>query len=393
MNMKSWSKKWLMTASVALAVSTLLIQPPQTARATTGGEPKIAQAANLLALDDQGNVWIPAMHTITVKDNFYSKPMVKAKDLDRYVSISSSNMQFGLKADGTVWTIEEDTSDEERMNISQQVPSMREEQFPVLKHIEHIVKAEELGAMIGIALDATGKVWTFGAIPRWLRDSPTFNFNPETSVVNGIDHVKDFAFGSKGITFLKDDGTVWYIDTGNRGGVDNIDIFNNIRTAPAVQIKELHDIVQIRRDSALSKDGSFWIWGYGKLANGKDYDHWRNPQSAEPAKVEKITDIVDWGNTGDHALFVKKDGTVWQWGSFVTKVEALGKQPPTEWREFSRVAGLTDVVSVTTNDSYSVGADYGSLESAIKKDGTLWRWGINPSLQIDPTPMQVEFRK
>jgi len=86
-------------------------------------KPKIVHTVNFTAIDDQRDVWLPAMHTISVKDGFYPSPMVKSNDLDEYSYLSSSPIlpQIGVKADGTVWLIESDSSEEERMDISVRV--------------------------------------------------------------------------------------------------------------------------------------------------------------------------------------------------------------------------------------------------------------------------------
>jgi alpha-tubulin suppressor-like RCC1 family protein len=220
-------------------------------------------------------------------------------------------------------------------------------------------------------------------LPAGLETTQLFSLHSEPVLLNGLDHMKDLSFGSTGVSFLKDDGSVWKINYSQPNA--NSSIYNTIRSTMPVLMKDLTDISKLGRDLALKKDGSVWIWGRGILAKSKDD---ATDRSVAPFQVAGLSDIVDFYNGGEHALFVKKDGTVWEWGYFNKNWDELGKEPPKVWKDISQRDGLTDVASVSVGQAVA----YLTTDAAVKKDGTLWIWGANFFDEFNPNPLQVEFR-
>ena len=122
---------------------------------------------------------------------------------------------------------------------------------------------------------------------------------------------------------------------------------------------------------ALKKDGTVWAWGddsNGELGNGKEWIGGKRVYSNLPIKVSSISDVVDLSGN-DTVLAVKKDGTVWGWGS----VMYSGTLAPTNSNGFSQfkpiqIKGISNVKRVSAGGTISV---------ALKKDGTVWVWGSN----------------
>jgi alpha-tubulin suppressor-like RCC1 family protein len=132
-----------------------------------------------------------------------------------------------------------------------------------------------------------------------------------------------------------------------------------------------NNIIQIAAGNyhslALKGDGTVWAWGW---------NHWGQCGTEEssiiPVKVKGLKDVVAIAAGRYHSLTLKKDGTVWAWGS--NKDGQLGNRDAGEYSIVPvQVKGLKDVVAIAAGDGYSLG---------LKKDGTVWCWGLNESIQV-----------
>jgi len=103
--------------------------------------------------------------------------------------------------------------------------------------------------------------------------------------------------------------------------------------------------------------------------------------------VAGLTGVVAISATGGNTVALKRDGTVWAWG--INTGGQLGDRTTTDQWSPVRVAGLTGVVAVSTAQEYTI---------ALKDDGTVWAWGINAGGQLGDgtttnrlTPVQVIY--
>lgn len=123
----------------------------------------------------------------------------------------------------------------------------------------------------------------------------------------------------------------------------------------------------------LGSDGKVWAVG----RQGRD-ELYRDPYGdteviyTDWTSVYGLSDIVDIAAGSDHALAVKKDGTVWAWG--YNEFGQLGVPSGTVTTALPmQVAGLGGVKAVSAGDGYSL---------ALKTDGTVWGFGINQSGEL-----------
>lgn len=348
----------------------------QASEAPTRNEPKIVQIVSPdypLALDDEGNVWCKAYNAISTKEGFHPVPMVKVKGLDNVARLTT---HLALKKDGTVWKINRKQSNE-TTNIRERESVIAGDQIP---HLKNIVKVESFGE-VGTAIDRDGKVWIFQYSP--FKDDPNFPLFPEPVLLPKLDRIQDMAPGTMGISFLKEDGTVWAVDYfSTKAGYATLKEL--IPTKEPVQINGLTDITKLSLDMALKKDGTVWTWGKSNLALSNN----NGTESITPIQVTELSDIVDLNSDIDHALFLKKDGTVRGWGYFTVDWEVLGRPATQVWKAFSQLEGLSNVSSVVVGNTGSTL----TTDAAIKNDGTLWMWGAHHFSRVDPQPRQVQFR-
>lgn len=175
----------------------------------------------------------------------------------------------------------------------------------------------------------------------------------------------------KHVYFIKDDSTLW-------GWGWNYDYCENStfpycyilgdgtkepRTIPVLIASDVDSYIQDDFAHAIiKKDKSLWMWGsnqYGQIGNGKSY----GDQSYElsPCKVMEDVDTVVVSNINTGAI--KTDGTLWIWGQ-------------TDWK-----SSYTNRPTKIMSDVKKVSLGYNHY-MILKNDGSLWMLGSNQFGQI-----------
>lgn len=96
------------------------------------------------------------------------------------------------------------------------------------------------------------------------------------------------------------------------------------------------------------------------------------PASAHAESAVSIKPVTV-SSAGDRTAAITADGTLWMWGKFVTPIIYDGGSGMEMGYQQSPVKILTDVASVACSDYHA---------AAIKKDGSLWMWGLDDSGQL-----------
>ncbi len=132
----------------------------------------------------------------------------------------------------------------------------------------------------------------------------------------------------------------------------------NVWAATNVSTPHLKKIVQ---QYALFDDGSLWTW-----------DIQKNKGKMTKMKIDQVVDI---SNNLTQTLALKKDGTVWAWGSnwygergddqYTVLVNG---EKPVYRAEPLQIKSLSDVIAISAATRFSM---------ALKSDGTVWTWGGN----------------
>ena len=263
-----------------------------------------------------------------------------------------------LKTDGTVLSFGDNGNP--FGNLGDGTTDYRDTPGPVVD-ISGIVQVAA-GSWHGLALDATGNVWSWGLDSSGQLGRGRFLSSAVPAVVFGLAGVVQVAAGYSHSMALDQDGAVWawgsngyaelgdgsYRDSGTPVRLTAISNVQAIAAGPYYSI-------------ALKRDGTVWGWGstFPGLAD--------NP--SVPSSVLNNAMAIAAGD--GHSLALDRDGTVWAWGG--NSQGQLGDGTTVDRRQPVQVPGLSGVIAIvaTVANSY-----------ALKSDGTVVGWGGNSRGQI-----------
>lgn len=153
------------------------------------------------------------------------------------------------------------------------------------------------------------------------------------------------------------------------------------------RIAGLEDVASIAATGAAGyavlRDGTVRAWGEGPIGDGRAPSAYGGPPrnngpALRPMPVPSLDGVAGVSAGGGVVLALMRDGRVFSWGS--NFYGALGRPPRIELSLDSpgEVPGLADVVQVVAGAGVS---------TALKKDGTVWVWGSNWQQQFGfPAP-------
>ncbi len=243
-----------------------------------------------------------------------------------------------------------------------------------------------------VALKKNGTIWTWGLNSHGqLGQGNTTSYNYPKQL--GTDtNWKYISVGEDHTLAIKSDGTLWGWGLNGSGqlGLNNQ---TNYYTSPQKLGSDTSwskIFTGSKTSAAIKTDGTLWMWGYSSnyfIQTQQQQTIYTNPQ-----KIGTDTNWIEISIGYNHVLALKNNGTLWTWGSnnngklglsngqFVFSVpQQLGTD--TTWSSIS--------LSKMSNSEHSV---------AVKKDGTIWGWGINnfgqlglgtPSYSANYSPIKI----
>jgi alpha-tubulin suppressor-like RCC1 family protein len=131
---------------------------------------------------------------------------------------------------------------------------------------------------------------------------------------------------------------------------------------------------------AIKKDGTLWAWGtnvYGQLGNGQGGDGTEAHNSIFPVQVNGDTNWAAVSAGAYHAVAVKKDGTLWAWGR-----NEYGELGTGTGADTANPEAHNANAPVQIGTGWAMAAAKGKFTMGIKTDGTLWAWGSNEFGQL-----------
>lgn len=116
-----------------------------------------------------------------------------------------------------------------------------------------------------------------------------------------------------------------------------------------------------QRVVALDENGEVWTWGF---RTGK----WQSPfgvlSIGTPEKVPELSNIIAVDTGWNHSLAVDEQGDVYHWHG-------------TDDGSLKKIEGLDEIKAVSI-----YGNNYGTVNLALRKDGTVWTWGDATVAQV-----------
>ncbi|WP_163852527.1 carboxypeptidase regulatory-like domain-containing protein [Paenibacillus elgii] len=281
----------------------------------------------------------------------FAKNPVKIPYLNKITKVVGNSFQLALRSDGTVWSWGSNAEGQlgDGTNIYKSTPT----QVVGL----HDVISISAGSHHSLALKSDGTVWTWGLNSRGeLGDGTTVNrFTPvQVKELSDVIAIEGSYEKSKAV---KSDGTVWEWGLWVNG--------SEYQTTPT-QIIGAENVIAITDGSnlntlALKSDGTVWFWYDGR---------------PNPSQIPNLNNIIAISN----GIALKADGTV-----LSVRNDMMN--------------GQLIITPITINDVVFISGTNDFPHSlAIKKDGTVWAWGSNNwgqlgdgTLENKATPVQVNF--
>lgn len=258
------------------------------------------------------------------------------------------------------------------------------EPVPIMSDIRAIAP----GYDTPFAIDIASTLWTWGKTnPSRGEEMPgeeTGNNIDEPQKV--MDLVKHVSSSATHTLALREDRSLWVWGKNESGQLaTGSDIPQNRPYKANIAALDSKPVVKLATKNqasfAVTEDGGLYVWGYANATlPGRRYTT-LEPKTL-PVKVcflDNVADIVV-GDAG--ALILKKDGTVWAYG-----IGPVTETTDSNWKNPVRL--MENVVEIATGPRHAL---------ALKKDGTVWSWGENDAGQLGDgttenrfTPVQVHF--
>ncbi|TAL16737.1 hypothetical protein EPN96_08080 [bacterium] len=217
-----------------------------------------------------------------------------------------------------------------------------------------------------------GTLWCAGRDP-YLRINNYYYFDPRATRQIGTDtDWKTVSAGDSFVIAIKTDGTLWGWGHNYYGQLADGTIYNSYAVK---KIGTENDWTDISSGSfhavALKSDGTLWAWGDNRnrqLGDGTNITRYF------PVKIGTDNDWVDI-EVGDKANFaLKSDGSLWAWGYDTYGCGQLGLGDGSGYYGPAKVGTDNDWTAVSTSQQWHT--------LALKRDGSLWAWGLNLLKQL-----------
>ncbi|OLN31734.1 sigma-70 family RNA polymerase sigma factor [Desulfosporosinus metallidurans] len=237
---------------------------------------------------------------------------------------------------------------------------------------KQIITSEVIAIAAGIshtiALKKDGSLWAWG----WnyygqLGDGTRADSRIPKQII--ASEVTSIAAGSEYTLALKKDGSLWVWGDNLYGQLGDGTEITSVVPKQIIASGVQSIAAGVGYTLALKKDGSLWAWGanYGDQLNNGTRTISYTPKKIIESGIKAIA------SGGAHVIALKTDGSLWAWG--FNQYGQFGNGTSGGEKYFA----LPEKIIASEVTAIAAGADY---TLAIKKDGSLWAWGLNTYGQL-----------
>ena len=385
---------WGLNSQAQLGLQSATISPVQVGTDTNWS--KVAAGYHhTIALKTDKTLWVWGSNNINSSKHLglfvsISNPsFVNTKNL--YSEISAGQyFSMGISKDGKLWGWGINTSGQLGDNtlVSKSSPV----QIGTLSNWSKVASGDNFS----LSIKTDGTLWGWGV----QNTNGELGNNTKISTsspiqIGTLSNWSQISAGLNHVVSIKTDGTLWTWGN-NSSGELGLNLATTEHRSSPVQLGTLNDWSKVfageNHTLAVKTDGTLWSWGSN--SNGQlGQNIATNAPRSSPVQVGSLRNRLNIASGGTYSIAVKTDGTLWAWGNNTNG--QLGTSNTTQYSSPVQVGTLTNWLKIYTGESSS-----GQSTLAIKRDGTLWAWGLNTSGQLGTgttttisSPVQIGTRK